>query len=75
MWIMSISLLFLSAPQVFPKFILILIPVKTRVSDFTNRTVRFWSPDMSGLYTGFQCVFPDLSGKLSGHVRSLGKKS
>jgi hypothetical protein len=32
-WIMSISLLFLSGPQVFPKFILILIPVKTREPD------------------------------------------
>jgi hypothetical protein len=54
MWIMSISFLFLSAPQVFPKFILILIPVKTGVSDFANRTVWFWSPDMLGLYIGFQ---------------------
>jgi hypothetical protein len=73
MRIMSISLLFLSDPQVFPKFILILIIVKIGVSSFTNRTVRFWSPDMSGLYTGFQQVFPDLSGNLPGHVRSLRK--
>jgi hypothetical protein len=39
---MSIAILFLSGPQVFPKFILILIPVKTGVSGFANRTVRFW---------------------------------
>jgi hypothetical protein len=53
-WIMSISLLFLSAPQVFPKFPLILIPIKLGVSSFANRIVRFWSPDMSDLHTGFQ---------------------
>jgi hypothetical protein len=50
---MSISLLFLSAPQVFPKFILVLIPVKIGASGFANRTVQFWSSDMSGFYTGF----------------------
>jgi hypothetical protein len=41
MWIMSISLLFLSAPQDVPKFISILIPVypilQTRLSGFGNR--------------------------------------
>jgi hypothetical protein len=72
MWIMSIYLLFLSAPQVFPKFILILIPVKTGVA---NQTVWFWSPDIFGLYTGFQQVFSDLSDNLPGHVWSLSKKS
>jgi hypothetical protein len=75
MWIMLISLLFLWAPQVFLKSILILIPVKIGVSDFANRTVWFWSPDISGIYTGFQKVFPDLFGNLPGHVRSLNKKS
>jgi hypothetical protein len=40
---MSISLLFLSAPQIFPEFHLILIPVKTGVSGFANWIVRFLS--------------------------------
>jgi hypothetical protein len=69
MSIMSISLLFLSTPQVFPKFILIFIPVKIRVSDFTNRTVWFWSPDMSGLspdsskfFRTCLVIYPDMSG-------------
>jgi ABC-type phosphate/phosphonate transport system permease subunit len=53
MWVMSIPLLFLSTPQVFPKFILILIPVKAGVSGFTNRNVQFCSLDMSDLYTEF----------------------
>jgi hypothetical protein len=48
MWIMSISLLFLSAPHVFPKFILILIPVKTGVSSFAYRTVWFCKKELSG---------------------------
>jgi hypothetical protein len=29
-------------------------PVKIRVSDFANWTIRFWTPDMSGHSTGFQ---------------------
>jgi hypothetical protein len=41
MWIMSISLLFLLGPQALLKSILILTPVKTGVSDFAKRTVRF----------------------------------
>jgi hypothetical protein len=52
---------------------LIVCPVKTGVSGFAKRTVRFWSPDMSGLYTGFQYGFLDLSGNLPGHVQPLSK--
>jgi hypothetical protein len=48
MWIMSIFLLFLSAPQVFPKFLLSLIPVKTEVSDFANRTYPVTKTGQSG---------------------------
>jgi hypothetical protein len=42
MWIISISLLFLPAPHVFPKFILILIPV-----------IRFCKLDCLVLVTGY----------------------
>jgi hypothetical protein len=49
LWIMPISLLFLSAPQVFPNFLLILIPIR-----FCKSDCPVWSPEMSGLYTGFQ---------------------
>jgi hypothetical protein len=50
MWIMSISLLFLSDPQVFPKFTLILIPVKTGVSDFANRICPASTPDSNKFF-------------------------
>jgi hypothetical protein len=69
MWIISIFLLFLSAPQVFPKFILILILVETGVSGFANQTARFWSPYMSDLYIEFQYVFSNLSGNLAKNLK------
>jgi hypothetical protein len=80
MWIISIFLLFLSTPQVFPKFILILTPVKTGVSGFANQTIRFCKSDYPVLVTGYvrplhwiPVSFLDLSGNLLRHVRSLSK--
>jgi hypothetical protein len=47
---MSISLLFLSTPQVFPKFILIFIPIKTGVSGFGHRICPASTPDSSKFF-------------------------
>jgi hypothetical protein len=52
---------------------IILCPVETGVSSFINWTVRFWTPDMSSLLTGFQLAFPELPGNLPGHVLPLNK--
>jgi hypothetical protein len=54
MWIMPILFLLSQLLKFFIGSFLILCPVKTRVSSFANQTVRFWTPDMSGLYTRFQ---------------------
>jgi hypothetical protein len=44
---------------------LILCPLKTRVSGFVNRTIRFWAPDMSGLFHRFPIRFSRLVLKSS----------
>jgi hypothetical protein len=76
MWIISISLLFLSAPQVFPKFILILTPVKTGVSGFQTGLCGFgnqiWpasTPDSSKFFQTCLVIYPDISG-LSAKISS-----
>jgi hypothetical protein len=59
---MSISLLFLSAPQVFPKFILILILVKTGVSGFGHRICLASTPDSSKFFQTCLVIYLDMSG-------------
>jgi hypothetical protein len=74
MWIMSIPLLFLSAPQVFPKFLL-------NSHTCQNQSIRFCKPDCPVLVTGYVrplnrilVNFFGLSSNLPGHVRPLSKK-
>jgi hypothetical protein len=69
MWIISISLLFLSAPQVFLKFILILIlsklehPVlQTGLSGFVNRICPTSTPDSSKSFWICPIIYSDMSG-------------
>jgi hypothetical protein len=59
---MLISLLFLSTLQVFLKFILILIPVKNRVSGFGHRICPASTPDSSKFFRTYPVIFPDMSG-------------
>jgi hypothetical protein len=66
---MSISLLFLSPTQVFPKFILIFIPVKTEVSGlqtglsgFGHRICLTTTPDSSKFFQTCPIIYPNMSG-------------
>jgi hypothetical protein len=74
MWIMSISLLFLSGPQVFSKFILILILVKTGLSGFGNRICPASTPDSSKFFQTCLVIYPDMFGrsaKISSWIKTL----
>jgi hypothetical protein len=69
MWIMSISLLFLSTPQVFPKFILFSFlskpeyPVlQTGLSDFGHWICPASTPDSSKFFWTCPVIYPDMSG-------------
>jgi hypothetical protein len=65
MWIMSIFLLFLSAPQVFPKFLLFLILVKTGLPGFDHWICPAYTPDSSKPHRTYPAISLVLSGILS----------
>jgi hypothetical protein len=64
MWIISISFIFFSVPQVFPKFFHNFLSVKIRVSGFGHRTYLTARPDSKGSGRTYLSPWPDMSGPL-----------